>query len=239
VLSNRHRYDGSIRAGVFLIAVFAMAAARPARAQSSVGTISSVSGHVQIHRGGATLAATPGTPVNRGDQIGSGADGNAVIILNDQSKLVLRPLTTITLDQFTSGGATPTRVGLVSGVLRSTVNGTGGAPADYQVETPNAIVTVTGTDFYTAYTDSSPQLGNLPGVSHYTEVDVIKGSCMMSQKKDRDKCMDVASGSSATVPGDREPVCHKRKFDHDHDHDRDHDRDHDHDRRCERRCDPD
>ena len=241
--SSRRCHDGLIRAGVFLIAVCAIVGARNASAQSNAGTVSSASGAVQIHRGGATLPATPGTPVKQGDQIGSGADGHAVITLTDGGQLVLSPSTTITLDQYTSGGATPTRVGLVSGVLRSTVEGSGGAPADYQVETPNAIVTVTGTDFYTSYGDSSPQLGNLPGVHHYTELDVVKGTCKMSQKKDRDKCMDVESGTSATVPGDDEPVCHKRKFDHDHDHDKDHghdkDKDHGHDKHCDKRCDPD
>ena len=120
---------GKVRIGargiVAAVAVFLLAAfARPARAQSAAGTVSSASGQVQIERGGATLAATPGTPVNQGDKIVSGADGYAVIILTDESELTLRPATTIALDQYTTGGATPTRVALDSGTLRSVVNGT-------------------------------------------------------------------------------------------------------------------
>ena len=122
--SNRHRLDGIIRAGLFLIAVCAMVGARTARAQSAAGTVSSASGQVQIQRSGAILAATPGRPVNQGDQIVSGADGHGVIILTDRSKLELRPSTTITLDQYTAGGATPTRVSLASGILKSVVKGT-------------------------------------------------------------------------------------------------------------------
>ena len=140
-----------VRIGVLAIivalAVFLPASARTARAQSAAGTVSSAGGQVQIQRGGVTLAATPGTPVKQGDKIVSGADGHAVIILTDGSKLELSHSTTITLDQYTSGGPTPTRVGLASGILESVVRGIGGAPANYQVHTPNAIGAVRGTDF--------------------------------------------------------------------------------------------
>ncbi len=197
---------------MFLVTVFAMAAAPAARAQGSAGTISSVSGHVQIHRGAASLAASPGIAVNQGDQIGCAADGNAVIILNDQSQLTLRPSTTITLDQYSSGGATPTRVGLVSGILKSTVNGSSESPANYRVDTSNAIVTARGTAFYTSYTDSSPQTGNLPGVSHYTEVAVLEGTVNLAQAVAPNRGVEVAQGTTGTVAGNGPPDAHKRKF---------------------------
>jgi len=209
---DRHRYDRLIRASVFLLAVGALVGAGTARAQSAVGSVSSASGHVQIHRGATSLTAAPGVAVNQGDQIGCAADGDAVIILNDQSQLTLRPSTTITLDQYSSGGATPTRVGLVSGVLKSTVNGSSGSPANYQVRTPNAIVTARGTAFYTSYTDSSPQTGNLPGVSHYTEVAVIEGTINLAQAAAPTRGVEVAQGTTGTVAGAGSPDAHKRKF---------------------------
>ena len=226
---------------VAVVAVFLLAAfARTARAQSAAGTVSSASGQVQIQRGGATLAATPGTPVNRGDKIVSGADGHGVIILTDRSKLEISPSTTITLDQYITGGATPTRVGLASGTLRSVVNGTPRAPANYQVHTPNAIVTVRGTDFYTAYTQSSPELGNLPGISHYTEVDVTDGTVNLAQAAAPDSGVDVEAGTSGTVAGDKPPWYHKRKFpkpcDCDRDCEQQRDRDRDRERDCHRDC---
>jgi hypothetical protein len=212
VRSSRYHHNELILAGVFVIAVFAMAAAPAARAQGSAGTISSVSGHVQIHRGATSLAASPGIAVNQGDQIGCAADGNAVIILNDQSQLTIRPSTTITLDQYTSGGATPTRIGLVSGVMKSSVNGTSETPANYQVHTFNAIVTARGTAFYTSYTSSSPQTGNLPGVSHYTEVAVLEGTVNLAQAAAPNRGVEVAQGTTGTVAGDDPPDGHKRKF---------------------------
>ncbi len=197
---------------MFLIAACAIVGAGTARAQSAAGTISSASGGVQIQRGGGVLAAAPGAPVYRGDKIGSGAEGVAVIILSDGSQLELSPSTTIALDQYTSGGATPTRVGLASGILKSAVKKTAGAPANFQVRTPNAIVTARGTAFYTSYSGSSPQTGNLPGVSHYTEVAVIDGTVNLAQASAPDRGVEVAQGTTGTVAGEGEPESHKRKF---------------------------
>jgi len=210
--SSRNQRSQLIGAGVFLMALFAMAPVPSARAQSSAGTISSVSGHVQIHRGATSVVAAPGVAVNQGDQIGCAADGNAVITLNDQSQLTLRPSTTITLDQYTSGGATPTRIGLVSGILKSSVNGSSGSPANYRVDTLNAIVTARGTAFYTSYTNSSPQTGNLPGVSHYTEVAVLEGTVNLAQAAAPNRGVEVAQGTTGTVAGNGPPDSHKRKF---------------------------
>jgi ferric-dicitrate binding protein FerR (iron transport regulator) len=212
VRSNRHHHDGLIRAGVFLIAACGLFGARTARAQGAAGTVASASGGVQIQHGAAVMSATPGTPVNQGDKIISGAGGVAVITLSDGSRLELQPSTDVTLEQYTSGGATPTRVLLASGILKSDVKKTPGTPANYQVHTPNAIVTARGTVFYTSYTDSSPQTGALPGVSHYTEVAVLEGSVKLAQDAAPDRGVEVAQGTTGTVAGDEAPDSHKRKF---------------------------
>ncbi len=189
-----------------------MASARTARAENAAGSIFGATGPVQIQRGGATIPAPPGTLVIQGDKIVAGADVQAVILLSDGSKLELRPATTITIDQYVSGGATPTRIGLTSGILKSDVNGTVAAPANFQVHTPNAIVTARGTTFYTSYTSSSPQTGNLPGVSHYTEVAVIEGTVNLAQAAAPASGVEVAQRTTGTVPGGDPPQDHKRKF---------------------------
>jgi hypothetical protein len=212
VRSSRRCHGGLISADVFLIAALIIVGPRTARAESAAGKVASASGGVQIQRGAAIMAATPGTPVNRGDKIVSGLEGVAAIILNDGTQLELRPSTDVTLDQYTSGGPTPTRVTLASGVLKSAVKRSGGTPANYQVHTPNAIVTARGTAFYTSYTDSSPQTGNLPGVSHYTEVAVIEGTINLAQAAAPNRGVEVAQGTTGTVAGDNSPEGHKRKF---------------------------
>jgi FecR-like protein len=210
VRSNLHRCDGIIRAGLLLIVIFAIAGARAALAQSAAGTISSASGQVQIQRGSATLAATPGTPVNQGDKIVSGDSGRAVIILTDQSQLEISPSTTVTIDQYTVGGAAPTRIGLPAGILRSIVRRTGGAPADFQVRTPNAIGAVRGTDFYISYIQGSPSVGL--GTSYYTEVDVVDGTVNLAQASAPGNGVDIGPGTSGTVVGNQPPEHHPRKF---------------------------
>ena len=211
-MRTRLRQNVLNRAGLFLVAVCAMAVAHVAQAQNAVGTVSSASGGVQIQRGAAVLPATPGMPVNLGDRIGSGVEGICVITLSDGSKLELRPSTDITLDQYTSGGPTPTRVSLASGVLKSTVKKTRGVPANYQVHTPNAILTARGTIFYTSYTSSSPQTGNLPGVSHYTEVAVLEGTVNLAQASSPQGGVQIAQGTSGTVAGGNAPAGHSREF---------------------------
>ena len=212
VRSSRRCHDGLIRAGLFLIAVCVIAGPSTVRAQTIAGTISSASGGVQIKRGGTVMPALPGTPVNRGDRIASGVEGVAVINLSDGSQIELQPSTDITLDQYGGGGSTPTRISLASGIVKSAVKRTSGTPANYQVHTPNAIVTARGTAFYTSYTDSSPQTGKLPGISHYTEVAVLEGSVNLAQAALPNRGVEVAQGTTGTVAGNNAPEDHKRKF---------------------------
>src|SRR5271157_718814 len=131
-----HYISAGFGAGLLLICALVLAVSGPALAQTAAGSFLSVSGQVQIQRtGGATIGGAAGVGVNVGDRIVTGANGHAVIVLTDQSRLELGPASSITLDQFTvSGGAAATRVSLFSGVMRSLVNAaSGGAAADYQV----------------------------------------------------------------------------------------------------------
>ena len=210
--SHRHRNVRLIRAGVVLIGAFVFFGARTAQADGAAGSVASASGGVQIQHGAAVVAATPGTPVNQGDKIISGAGGVAVITLSDGTRLELQPSTDVTLEQYTSGGATPTRVLLAAGILKSDVKKTPGTPANYQVHTANAIVTAHGTVFYTSYTNSSPQTGALPGVSHYTEVAVLEGSVKLAQDAAPDRGVEIAQGTTGTVAGGDPPDSNKRKF---------------------------
>src|ERR1700674_4153614 len=143
---DRINYSARVAAGLLLFSALFLVS-RTAVAQTVAGSFQSVSGQVQIQRaGGATIGAASGVGVNVGDRIITGANGHAVIILNDQSRLELGPASSITLDQFTiTGGATATRVSLFSGVMRSLVNSASGGAANYQVHTPNAVAAVRGT----------------------------------------------------------------------------------------------
>src|SRR5271156_2924620 len=174
---DRINYRAGAVAALLLFSVLFLVS-RTAMAQTAAGSFQSVSGQVQIQRaGGATIGAASGVGVNVGDRIITGANGHAVIILNDQSRLELGPASSITLDEFTvTGGATATRVSLFSGVMRSLVNAaSGGAPANYQVHTPNAVAAVRGTRFDTAYSENVIRPG-YQGCERYTDVSVYQGT---------------------------------------------------------------
>jgi FecR-like protein len=202
---DRIHNSAGVAAGLLLIcALFAVS--RTALAQTAAGSFQSISGQVQIQRtGGATIGAASGVGVNVGDRIITGPNGHAVIILNDQSRLELGPASSITLDQFAVGGG-PTRVSLFSGVMRSLVNAaSGGAGANYQVHTPNAVAAVRGTKFDTAYSENVIRPG-YQGCEKYTDVSVYQGTVNLANLGSPNAGEDVHAGYEATVPCDKPPT---------------------------------
>ena len=207
---RRDRSIHSARVGVelLLISALLLVVSGPARAQTAAGSFQTVSGQVQIQRsGGATIGAASGVGVNVGDRVITGANGHAVIILNDQSRMELGPASSITLDQFTvTGGATSTRVSLFSGVMRSLVNASsGGAAADYQVHTPNAVAAVRGTRFDTAYSENVIRPG-YQGCTKYTDVSVYQGTVNIAPAATPNAGKDIHAGYEATLPCDKPPT---------------------------------
>jgi len=192
---DRIHYSAGVAAGLLLISALFFAS-RTAMAQTAAGSFQSVGGQVQIQRtGGATIGAASGVGVNVGDRIITGPNGHAVIILNDQSRL----------DQFAVGGG-PTRVSLFSGVMRSLVNAaSGGAGANYQVHTPNAVAAVRGTKFDTAYSENVIRPG-YKGCEKYTDVSVYQGTVNLANLGSPNTGEDVHAGYEATVPCDKPPT---------------------------------
>ncbi len=204
---NRSHYSALFGVELVLMSALVLVVSGPALAQTAAGSFSSVSGQVQIQRAGSTIGGASGVGVDVGDRIVTGADGHAVIVLNDQSRLELGPSANITLDQFTvTGGATSARVGLFSGALRSLVNASsGGAPANYQVHTPNAVAAVRGTRFDTVYTENTIRPG-YKGCDKYTDVAVFQGTVNLAPSAVPNAGQDVGAGYEATVPCDQTPT---------------------------------
>ena len=206
---RRDRIGSSVRVAAGLLLFCAMfLESRMAMAQTVAGSFLSVNGQVQIQRaGGAAIGAASGVGVNVGDRIITGPGGHAVIMLNDQSRLELGPASNITLDQFTiTGGGTAMRVSLSSGVMRSQLNaGSGGAPADYQVHTPNAVAIVGATKFDTAYSENVIRPG-YQGCEKYTDVSVYQGTVKLASIGTPTAGEDVHAGYEATLPCDKPPT---------------------------------
>src|SRR5258706_7093713 len=192
-------------AAVVWLCALAFAAPETAFAQVAGGSITVASGAVQIQRGGATLPARAGMQVNVGDRVITGADGHALIILGDQSRLEMGPASAINIDQLNGVGARSTHVSLCSGVLRWIVNAGGGAAASYEVHTPSAVAAVRGTRFDTAYSEGAVR-PFYDGCSRYTDVSVYEGTVNLASGAAPNAGEDVGAGYEATVPCQFGPV---------------------------------
>ena len=131
----------------------------PAHAQNTVGTITQMSGTASIQRASATIAAAPNMPVLLHDKITTQKDSSLTISMVDNSSLQMSPSTTITIDEsyLVNGVGAPDKVGLLGGTLHAVINGAmrSTAATAFQVNTPNAVGSVRGTDFTMTYNDAS------------------------------------------------------------------------------------
>lgn len=178
-----------------------LAAFRPAdaHAQAAIaGTVSQVSGAVQIQRGAATITVTQGTPVQVGDRIITGDDGHVTVLLTDQSTLELSDSSNMVVSQH-QGAATS--VSLATGVVRSFVNRTVGAAApNFEVHTPNAVAAARGTLFDTSYISgvSRPTYGD---AHDFTDVSVYEGIVNVANITNLGGGTNIPAGYESTVSG--------------------------------------
>lgn len=152
--------------------------AGPAVAQAAAGQVLFALGRVEIERGGETLAARRGTPVEVGDTVRTGPSGLAQVRFGDGSLMSLRAASAMTVEDFrlpaataaratpvaapaaprvAAAAATPQGAGrsvlrLLRGAFRTVTGLIGkGANDDYQVLTPAATIGIRGTDYSAAY----------------------------------------------------------------------------------------
>ena len=110
-----------------------------AAAVGEIGSVVSVSGDAKIGRGGATLNAATGMPIQVHDQVSTSPDGNVTLGFPDGSSLSLTGSTAISIDDSTvvEGKPAPSRVTLLRGKLHTNVpDKTSGAPHTIEIDTP-------------------------------------------------------------------------------------------------------
>jgi hypothetical protein len=146
-------------------------------AQSAAGSVTVLSGAASLQRAGNRYDLAVGTTVYMGDQITVGS-GHLTIALADGSILKAGTTTVLSIDEQLlgpNGAGASTKIGLFAGILRSIVKHTSnGSPPDFQVHTPNAILSVRGTKFDAAYSDGVPRLG-FGDCIQFTDVKAYEG----------------------------------------------------------------
>ncbi|MBF6569326.1 MAG: FecR domain-containing protein [Candidatus Binataceae bacterium] len=196
--SNPHAF----RHALYLVAAAMLFCASQAFAQVAAGTATAVSGQVQLQRSAATTALTTGTAIMVGDRITTGAASSATITLTDQSQLEIHDSSTITIDQHLVGpsGRLNTRVGLVSGLLRSFVHVTSSGAPNFQVNTPNAIAAARGTTYDTAFHPGQKR-SQYPNCGDFTDVSVSDGVVeVRSTRNPGASPVEIKAGYTTSVP---------------------------------------
>jgi hypothetical protein len=116
--------------------------------------------------------------VDTGDRITVSSGGKIRIALAGGSVISGGSMSVFVLDEqlLGPGGAVAsTKIGLFAGMLRSIVNATStGAPPNFQVHTPNAIISVRGTKYDTAYSEGVRRFG-FGDCTRFTDVRSYEG----------------------------------------------------------------
>lgn len=185
---------------LFLVALLTIVAVPSAHAQNTVGTITQIAGAATIQRGGATIAAVPNMPVMLHDKIVTGAGGSLTIGLVDHSSLQLGESSTITIDDsvLVNGVGAPSKVGLLGGDLHTVILGAmRGSSTTFQVNTPNAIGAVRGTQWHEHYDEEEHKESK--GCRQTTEVDVDDGTVQVCNVENPPVCKDIHQGQHTYV----------------------------------------
>lgn len=140
---------------ILTAALIAAAAPPPsARAQSRAGSLTNLSGSARITRAGHSFAAVSGAPIDVGDNIATGPNGNVTITLSDGSQVELSGNSKLVIQENlvnAAGVRESTKLGLLQGLVRAVVRVTAGTPPNFEVHTPNAVASARGTIFDVSY----------------------------------------------------------------------------------------
>jgi hypothetical protein len=194
------RTDGrAVCLSLALISLTVFFAPSIARAQQIVGTVTELSGSVQIQRAGANITVVQGISVELHDRLVTSVNSSAVVVLSSGVTLTLGEHTNLAFDQtVTTGGTGRTELNMLQGGLRSIVPVL--APTqNFEVHTPNASTAVRGTDFDVTYIDGRVRPG-YGGCQRYTDVRVREGIVAVANLANPTQAVEIEAGYETTVP---------------------------------------
>ena len=176
-----------------------------AEAQVRAGAIKQLRGAVDIQRNGHSFAATLGMPILAGDKLNTSSRSSVIVELIDGTQLTLSETSSVVIDR-TITNAADSMIELFKGKLRSIINLAASKPAAFEVHTPNAVVSVRGTDFDTEYIEGKPCPG-FPQCLRYTDVGVYKGTVEVHNPTSAKRVsVRVAAGYETTIPCELPPA---------------------------------
>jgi hypothetical protein len=105
------------------------------------------------------------------------------------------------------GAVASTKIGLLAGILRAIDRHTSsGSPANFQVHTPNAILSVRGTKFDTSYSEGARRYG-FGDSTRFTDIKAYEGSVgARNAALPSSEETTVNAGYETTIAGDSPPL---------------------------------
>ena len=172
----------------------------PAFAEPTVGEVTSVTGDATLERGGHESAVTPSMPIQIHDRLTTIGKAELTVTFHDASKLILAEPGSYEIDQYTvaSTNRIVASIHLWVGHLRAIVSVVIGAVPDFQVYTPNAVASVRGTEFETAYIKDRPCPEDRTCM-RYTTVEVFHGVVAVANSGNPAQVVQVDAGYETTV----------------------------------------
>lgn len=133
------------------VVALALGGAALAAAAADAGVVKRVQGTVWLQRGAQALPVAPGTAVQVGDRLVTGADGHVGLTLADDTRLTAGPGSTLVISDFRFDSTTNEGNVLVQ-LLKGTLHYVSGLiaktqPQNVNVQTRNAMMGVRGTEF--------------------------------------------------------------------------------------------
>jgi hypothetical protein len=148
---------GRTRVAFIITCAAMLGVAAPAYAYDA-GIIKTVHGQVRVERGGGSMEAKVGDPVQEKDRVSVQGEGSVGISMNDETLLSIGPNSALVFDRYNYNPVT--REGQVeTSVLRGTLRYVTGLigrlnPGAVKVSTPTAVIGLRGTEFIVEVPDA-------------------------------------------------------------------------------------
>lgn len=184
---------------VLMAALSLLLLSAPAAAAKAVGTVTVTEGKVEVLRAGKLPArpVKPGDPLYVGDLIRTKSGARAVIVFGDGNRLNVAQRTRLAIREYVSAkGVITLPVGTVEAVVRKRSSPAAAAAKGrnrFEINTPNAIAGVRGTDFFVSHSGGT------------TSVVVKEGSVYTYNLSLPREHVAVTAGSMTVVEAERPP----------------------------------
>lgn len=160
----------TIKILVWMLAASVAFFAADACAQDSALKIAGFEGTVQVKMAASAewMGAAVDQPLNAGDSVRTGPDGQTMLQFSDKSTVALKPNTEITVEELVwNENARKANINMPTGEMRAILKKLD-QPSDFKVKTPTAICGARGTVFYILVTPTETRVFVTEGAVDFT-----------------------------------------------------------------------